>query len=57
MNGARDAAAQNNRQVARRVEALGAAVELRVYAGVGHGFPPNPDPELRDALRFVLGGT
>ena len=55
--GARDAAAPNNRQVARRLEALGAAVELRVYAGVGHGFPPNPDPELRDALRFVLGET
>lgn len=57
MNGARDEAASNNRQVARRLEALGAAVELRVYAGVGHGFPSNPDPELRDALRFVLGGT
>jgi phospholipase/carboxylesterase len=57
MNGARDEAAPNNRQVARALEALGAAVELRVYNGVGHGFPPNPDPELRDALRFVLAGT
>lgn len=54
MNGARDEAAPNNRQVARALEALGAAVELRVYNGLGHGFPPNPDPELRDALRFVL---
>lgn len=57
MNGARDEATPNNRQVARALEALGAAVELRVYNGVGHAFPPNPDPELRDALRFVLAGT
>lgn len=55
MCGARDEAAANNRQAAAALGAAGASVELRIYPGVGHGFPANREEELRDALRFALG--
>jgi predicted esterase len=55
MNGANDAAADNNRDAARRLKAIGAPVELRLYDGVGHSLPQNPEPELRAALRYVFG--
>jgi len=54
MNGALDEEADNNRDAARRLEAIGAPVELRIYEGVGHALPRNRQEEIREALRFVL---
>lgn len=53
--GADDRVADGNRRAARSLTDAGAAVELRVFEGVGHGFPPERDAELTRALEFVLG--
>lgn len=57
MNGELDEAAANNRRAAQRLEKSGAAVRVRLYPGLGHGFPPaaEHDRELDLALRFALG--
>lgn len=54
MNGALDEEADNNRDAARRLKAIGTPVEIRIYEGVGHALPRNREEEIRDALRFVL---
>ncbi len=54
INGALDKQADNNRLAAKKLEAAGAAVEIKIYHGIGHAFPPNRHAELRTALEFVL---
>jgi len=54
MNGMLDDAVDNNRDATARLEAIGANVQLKLYEGVGHGFPNARDAELKKALAFVL---
>ncbi len=55
MVGAQDRVVRETRKAARDFEAAGYAVGLRVYPGVGHSFPLDPESELRKALAFVMG--
>ena len=54
LNGERDEEADNNRRAAAALRAAGAKVELTIYPGLGHAFPPGHEAELRRALRFLL---
>jgi phospholipase/carboxylesterase len=54
LNGERDEEADNNRRAAAELRAAGAKVELTIYPGLGHAFPPGHEAELRRALRFLL---
>ena len=54
MIGAEDEWAGTFREAHRALGARGVESRLRVYQGVGHGYPANADAELVRALRFVL---
>jgi predicted esterase len=54
LNGERDEEAANNRRAAAALRAAGAKVELTIYPGLGHAFPPRHEAELRRALQFLL---
>jgi predicted esterase len=54
MNGANDESADNNRDAAKRLEAISVPVLFRIYENVGHAFPPNREQELERALQFIL---
>ncbi len=43
-----------NREAAKRLEAIGIPVQLRVYPNLGHRFPPDRQTEMDSALKFVL---
>jgi len=57
MIGARDPWAKTFREAQKTLTARGVESKLRVYQGVGHGYPTRADEELGKALRFVLGGA
>ena len=58
MVGAEDKEAlKDNRQIVEDYQAVQLDVELRVYQGVGHGFPPNVTAELGKALAYVLAAA
>lgn len=54
LNGERDEEAGNNRRAAEALRAAGGKVKLAIYPG-GHGFPPDRDRRLAEALRFLIG--
>lgn len=54
MVGEKDDAVEINRDAAKRLESIGVPVQLRVYPGLGHRFPPDREKEMDAALRFVL---
>jgi phospholipase/carboxylesterase len=54
LNGERDEEAGNNRKAAAALRAAGAKVEITIYPGLGHAFPPDHEAELRRALKFLL---
>lgn len=54
MCGEKDQPVEVNREAARRLEAIGVPVQLRVYPNLGHRFPPDRQTEMDSALRFVL---
>lgn len=54
MYGELDDDVENNREAARRLEAIGTPHVLKIYPGVGHTFPPNSQKELTAAVRFAL---
>lgn len=54
MVGDKDEPVANNSDVARRLEAIGVPVQLRVYPNLGHRFPPDRQIEMNSALKFVL---
>lgn len=57
LNGAGDSAAENNREAARRLEAIRVPVHLRIYEGLGHSYPrKDREAELAQAVSFALGG-
>lgn len=54
--GANDEAAASNKTAEAELKALGIPVMLRIYPGMGHGFPPQRERELAEALRFIVSG-
>jgi len=55
MVGSLDRAAKQVRLAASDFEAAGYEVDFRMFPDTGHAFPRRTTPELRRALRFVLG--
>ncbi|MFI4897796.1 MAG: hypothetical protein ACIARR_08220, partial [Phycisphaerales bacterium JB059] len=55
MIGARDPWAKTFRRAHRALGEAGIESRLRVYPGVGHGYPADATGELVKALEFVLG--
>ncbi len=55
MIGARDPWARTFREAQRMLSERGVESRLRVYPGVGHGYPADSDEQLVKAFRFVLG--
>ena len=53
--GENDKAIDTNRQAAELLEAAGGDVVLKVYPGVGHGFPNDYNHELTELLAELLG--
>lgn len=56
LTGEQDAGAESNRDFTELMKSKGAAVDLRIYDGMGHSLPPARDKEFRSAVEFVLGG-
>jgi len=54
MVGEKDEPVAVNREAAKRLEAIGAPVQLRIYPNLGHRFPPDRQNEMDSALKFVL---
>lgn len=54
MVGEKDDAVEINQEAAKRLEAIGVPMELRVYPKLGHRFPPEREKEMDAALKFVL---
>lgn len=54
MTGERDEGADSNRAFAERMREVGAAVDLRIYKGVGHSLPPQREKEFTSALAFAM---
>lgn len=52
--GAKDEAADSNRQASADLKALGVLTKLEIYPNAGHSFPPDSTRELSEALEFVL---
>ena len=53
VDGEDDFGLESNRKAERLIKERGVRVQLVVYEGLGHAFPPNGGEELKKALKWI----